>query len=227
MSTLFIILLFFGIVILAILFLKSKFSRSDIPEELVSDDFPYLPQEVFLTPAERSFFGVLEQVVDGSCRVFAKVRIADLLSVKKGLDSRDRVPAQNKINSKHVDFVLCDMDRVSILAAIELDDKSHGAKKRQDRDFFVDEAFKAAGVPLVRVPAKKQYSLSEIKSLVSDSIGVENLLAEALVTEVVTPTCSACGSNMVKRQAKKGKHAGSFFWACSAYPKCRQLISIK
>lgn len=34
-------------------------------------------------------------------------------------------------------------------------------------------------------------------------------------------TCPRCGSRMVLRVAKKGKHPGTKFWGCSRYPKCR------
>jgi restriction system protein len=35
------------------------------------------------------------------------------------------------------------------------------------------------------------------------------------------PACPACGSAMVKREAKRGANAGQGFWGCSTYPKCR------
>lgn len=34
------------------------------------------------------------------------------------------------------------------------------------------------------------------------------------------PRCPKCGSEMVKRIAKKGPMAGHPFWACTGYPKC-------
>ena len=33
--------------------------------------------------------------------------------------------------------------------------------------------------------------------------------------------CPRCGSDLVLRTAKKGPNAGSQFWGCSAFPKCR------
>lgn len=42
----------------------------------------------------------------------------------------------------------------------------------------------------------------------------------------LTPTCPRCGKQMVKRMAKKGKQAGTEFWGCSDYPKCRGTLSI-
>lgn len=35
------------------------------------------------------------------------------------------------------------------------------------------------------------------------------------------PACPVCGSEMVKRTAKKGANAGSQFWGCIKYPACR------
>jgi len=49
--------------------------------------------------------------------------------------------------------------------AIELDDKSHQRKDRQERDAFVDEVFRAAGLPLVHIPAAKGYQVDEVRQL--------------------------------------------------------------
>jgi Restriction endonuclease len=35
------------------------------------------------------------------------------------------------------------------------------------------------------------------------------------------PKCPSCGSEMVGRTAKRGANAGSQFWGCSQYPRCR------
>jgi restriction system protein len=35
------------------------------------------------------------------------------------------------------------------------------------------------------------------------------------------PKCPSCGSEMVGRTAKRGANAGSTFWGCSQYPRCR------
>ena len=40
-------------------------------------------------------------------------------------------------------------------------------------------------------------------------------------TSVEAPPCPVCQSEMVLRTAKKGWKAGSQFWGCSDYPKCR------
>lgn len=35
------------------------------------------------------------------------------------------------------------------------------------------------------------------------------------------PTCPRCGGAMVRREAKRGANAGTFFWGCRRYPACR------
>jgi len=36
-----------------------------------------------------------------------------------------------------------------------------------------------------------------------------------------TPSCPTCSQTMVLRTARKGGHAGSRFWGCSEFPRCR------
>ena len=44
--------------------------------------------------------------------------------------------------------------------------------------------------------------------------------------ESASPTCSACGSAMVLRTAKKGPNAGNPFWGCSRYPACKRTQNV-
>lgn len=37
--------------------------------------------------------------------------------------------------------------------------------------------------------------------------------------------CPKCGSGMILRTAKKGPRSGERFWGCSAFPKCRAVMS--
>lgn len=48
-----------------------------------------------------------------------------------------------------------------------------------------------------------------------------------LEAEEIAPGCPLCGSEMIKRTAKKGRNAGNKFWGCSQYPNCRGVESIK
>jgi len=122
---------------------------------------PYRKKESLLTPAERSFFGVLNEAVAGHLLIFAKVRLTDLITTPSGIDGWQS--HQNKIQSKHVDFVLCTSDTVAPLLCIELDDTSHKRQKRVERDAFLDAALAAARLPLLHIPAARAYNVAAIK----------------------------------------------------------------
>jgi hypothetical protein len=130
---------------------------------------PYRKCDHLLTAAERSFWGVLSDVVDGSYHVAWKVRMADLVWVPAG--TRDRQRHLNRVLAKHLDFVLCDPRSTEPVLAIELDDSSHQESDRRRRDAFVDAALRAAALPLLRVPARRSYVAREIDGLIRSRIG--------------------------------------------------------
>ena len=194
--------------------------------------YPYQKKKALFTPAERSFLGVLHQAVGDSANIFGKVRVADVVEPKKGMSRSDRQKAFNKISGKHFDFILCRKDDLSIACSIELDDRSHRAKNRQQRDEFLQGVCKAAGIPLIQVPAKSGYAVGEVRQLITPHIGVKEEVErqeaepEPQKSAAGEKVCPKCGSAMVKRTAKKGKNAGKRFWACSAFPKCRYIEAI-
>src|SRR5664279_3526495 len=126
----------------------------------------YYLRKTLFTTAERSFLGVLERAVPPGVTVFGKVRLGDIFGVQSGLDASSRQSARNRIDRKHVDFLLVRIDDLAPLAGIELDDKSHEEEERQQRDAFVDEVFSGAGLPLLHVPAQQTYDPTDLKARV-------------------------------------------------------------
>jgi hypothetical protein len=127
-------------------------------------DYPYEKEQALFTPAERSFLGVLEQAVDGKLRIMGKVRLADVVRVKRGNNKSTWQKAFNRIQSKHVDFVACDTTTLGAKFVVELDDKSHSQSKRQDRDEFIDKVLEAAEIPVFHFAAKRTYSIQELQN---------------------------------------------------------------
>lgn len=119
-----------------------------------------------LTPAERSFFGVLNQALCSQYHIFAKVRLADLVRPVPSPSRSGWQTAFNRIAAKHVDFVLCDSKDLSVACVIELDDKSHDRFERGFRDNLVDSALADAGIPVLRIAARRSYSPGQIQEQV-------------------------------------------------------------
>ncbi len=136
--------------------------------EAVAAEFPYQKKEYLLSVGERVFFQVLQVAVGADFLLFSKVRLADLVLVRSGTEKRQSF--LNRIQSKHVDFVLCSRDAVRPVLVVELDDASHDREDRQDRDAFVDSALRAAGLPILHVRARSQYSAKELRSAIDSKI---------------------------------------------------------
>jgi len=77
-------------------------------------------------------------------------------------DRTDWRSAFNRIQSKHVDFVLCRSDDLSPLAAIELDDQSHARRDRQERDESLNNLFASSKIKLLRVEVRRNYDTKEL-----------------------------------------------------------------
>ena len=194
--------------------------------------FPYKLRNDFLSPAEHSFYMVLQQAVSDWAIICPKVNLRDLFYAKIS-DSREKRIFTNKIDRKHVDFVLCAPKTMKVLVAVELDDKSHNQKKRQERDQFVEGVFQAAEVPLARVPAKHNYNLNDLNHLLRTKAGLMQQIVEqpqpdipdAAPSKTDTPNCPKCNNEMVLRTANSGKNKGNQFWGCSNFPKCRSIMA--
>lgn len=184
---------------------------------------PYCKRDL-LSPAEVNFFRVLSQVIGDEYLITFKVRLADIMSVRPG--TKERQTAQNKINCKHVDFLICDKTDLSAKFAIELDDKSHDLPSRIDRDDFLNEAFEAAGIPLIRIPVKRSYSTDELNSIIKESLNSQQDKGKSNIPSPEIPVCDKCGAEMVLRTSQKGDNAGNRFWGCSNFPKCRNIVPI-
>lgn len=126
--------------------------------------FPYQPAKSLFSAAERSFLGVLDQAVGRDFRVFGKVRVADIAAVKPRLTKSARQGALNRIAAKHFDFVVCRTSDLSVLCAIELNDKSHTSQRAQARDDLLVKVCQAIDLPLLQIPARHTYSPPEIRA---------------------------------------------------------------
>jgi hypothetical protein len=128
-----------------------------------TSDYPYRLSKYLLSKSERSFFGVLVQAVGSNGLVFSKVRVADVIAPKKGLNRSDWQRAFNGVSAKHFDFLICDPGDCSVKLAVELDDARHNSVKSQKRDVFVNGACESAGLPLLRIKAAKAYVVADIQ----------------------------------------------------------------
>lgn len=67
-----------------------------------------------------------------------------------------------KVQAKHVDFVLLD-EKLVARCIVELDDSSHDAADRKERDDFVDEVLRSVGYQVIRTRAVTEKVQQQIR----------------------------------------------------------------
>ena len=137
--------------------------------------FPYGLRDEFLSPAELSFYKVLLHCVPDGHSVICKVRLGDIFYVKQPHQNRG---ARNKIQMKHVDFLICDSVVMQPKLAIELDDSTHNNAKTKERDAFVDQVYAAAELPVLHLKAERSYSTETLKTKISQALGLNESASE-------------------------------------------------
>lgn len=114
-----------------------------------------------------NYYHVLRSTLAQDVTIVIKPRLNDILFVRQ---SHKNKGARNRIDRKHVDFLLCETATMTPRLVVELDDRSHQKKDRQERDELVDGALKAAGLPILHVSAVRGYVPQELFAQIQQAI---------------------------------------------------------
>jgi hypothetical protein len=106
--------------------------------------------------------------------VLAQVQLMQALRFRRGAWSPS---VFNRICQLSVDFLVLKPD-TSIVAAVELDDRSHERPDRRDADARKEHALWSAGVPLLRWHVSKMPDAAVIGAAVADVISMGQITAE-------------------------------------------------
>lgn len=132
----------------------SKKGRSDTGNAPMPDCYA---KKILTTPEQALYFRLIEALPDHI--TLAQVQLSQLVGLKKGPTWQTWF---NKISRKSVDYAICRKD-FSVIAAVELDDKSHDAERRQAADADKDTALEAAGIRIIRWNVKNIPDKDEIR----------------------------------------------------------------
>ena len=125
--------------------------------------FPFRRREQLFTPVERNFLELLEKAVGHEFRIVCRVRLSDLISVKRGTANKNGKVALAKAVGKQLDFVLCRKDTMDPVLALDLVYQQGKDGYKLQRDWFVNGALDAAKVPHMRIKVKSGYTVSEVR----------------------------------------------------------------
>jgi hypothetical protein len=145
---------------LGVRYLLPKLSSHAPDSTLIPQDVILQPQPI-LTEAEARFFRTLEMAVGGQYLICPQLPIWTFVAARSAKGGAGAFT--NRINLKHVDFVLVDRRSFSPIVDIELDDRSHQDERGQRRDAFVEAVMERAGLPLVQIPVAQTYDVNAIR----------------------------------------------------------------
>lgn len=118
--------------------------------------------EYIMTYTEKTFFHILNEYLKGKNYIlFTKVRLADIFKIKKW-KWYSAMSTYNRIKSKHIDFIITDLNW-KILKAIELDDYRHSKNNESKSDFTKNTIFKVFWIDFVRFEVWKTRKIEELK----------------------------------------------------------------
>lgn len=121
----------------------------------------YTPKWLFTMNEKRAYYRLNAIAKKHNLIVFAKVRLLDLVTPQR--NNPKYKTYFYKIQSKHVDFVLTKENLVAKYI-IELDDSSHDAADRKERDQFIDTVVTACGYKILHT---REISEDEIEQFIS------------------------------------------------------------
>lgn len=126
------------------------------------DDSPsYLKRDSLLLEHEQQYFQTLMKVVGQHARVFPKVRLSDLVQ-PQGVQPEQRAHWM-RVQRRCVDFLLCSPTNLTPVLAIDLDTRAKRRRREQSGGGDVlDNALKAASIPLLRIRASREYYPHEV-----------------------------------------------------------------
>ena len=141
-------------------------NQSEGSNPLVSESLPDTPWPVaarnLLSAREQSLYQRLLSLYP-THQVFVQVALSQLIDVDRKYPESESIRARYK--QLVADFVLCRAD-LSVVAVIELDDRSHERRDRQDADARKTKALVDAGLRLVRIPAGDLPSEEELREII-------------------------------------------------------------
>ena len=187
--------------------------------------WPLRINDNFLTGRERSLYNALVRLLGDQFVVCPKVRLIDAVTFVSGDLGGQRQSIMNRIDRKRIDFLLLDAANLRPTYAIEIDDVSSRSSAATKSDAVKAKALSDAGLTIVHLTARTAYTTDDLASCFAAKTTSATLEppAQSVAAEVLCPQCQV---PMVMRQASKGPHAGTSFYGCPNYPKCRETKPI-
>ena len=153
----------FAIVLMMILIVVAivaiKFSEDEV-------SFPFMRKTQLFSPVEHQFLDMIERAVGNEFRVMCRVRLTDVLSLRRNTNKKMAKSALIKATGKQLDYVLVSKTDMTPVLALDLVHNMGPEGHKTKRDFFVTGALDSAGIPHARIKARHGYKIEDIRACI-------------------------------------------------------------
>lgn len=113
---------------------------------------------LFVNTAETALFLRLRDKLPRDFHIHGKVRLEDIIRVRRDLNPKARWAMRGRVKSRHVDYLITSAGGHPVMA-IELDGSSHNAKNPSEADKVKTALFQAVSLPLRRIRVGEDFDL--------------------------------------------------------------------
>ena len=165
----FLLIVLIAAVMLGVLEIQKKQKNAKRHNNQETNQFPYVRKQ-FFSNNEKKFFEALKYAVNVKYLIMAQVKLSDIIEITQELTGNEKTTYRNKIQQKHIDFILLNPHDYSVVLAIELDDTTHNRQKVMQSDEFKNNALAAAQIPLLRIKTAREYPIRDISYAILNAI---------------------------------------------------------
>ena len=163
------LLIFLTIIVSFVIIIKAIVSGSETQKTSTLYNYRYSRKYRIMTEREQEFYKKLKLICGDSILIFPQIHLSNLFF--HNVKGQNFKSAFKFINRLSVDFVLVDSRNFKTLMAIELDDSTHDEQERIRRDLIVNDIFKKANFPLLRVDSIK-IDNEKLKQMILENIKI-------------------------------------------------------
>jgi hypothetical protein len=117
----------------------------------------HVRRKPLLTDNELEFFNRLTRALP-RYYIFPQVSLGAILDADPDLTPKQRWIIRSHFDRKIADFIICEPRTLKVLAIVELDDRTHDARRDRERDAITQ----AAGIRTLRYSSREKPSVIEI-----------------------------------------------------------------
>ena len=153
-----------GIVVASLLWRRDIKKQTALPAKSEHRKFPFKKVDSALSGFELSVYRTLQHEVGAEYVVFPKVKLQQIVALSR--KSKREIFYSNLLTTRHVDFLLCDKDKIAPFLAIQV--LTTGVET--DDDELTAHVVRSADLPCLQLPEKKSFAPQELLTLLRDAI---------------------------------------------------------